>query len=393
MSCTISQNQSIYQALLDRATSYPADKVYQAKAYQKAAESVRTCNENLYYCTNYSDFLNGVSYKIEEFIAGFIKTFPANKATAPPEPNQFLTGAAKAMEDARNAAAAAAPKDVTTWPNDDAERTAFQQKLNASKNASDAASDAVRKAVLEAPIGRPLTAQQIANIINEEWSKVDELDLKRKQEREEKWKQITQRMQESQKPVVYTAENPRRSRRLINKPKVEYFTKEDEQDEIDEAIQTLCKKKGWDYSDDMPTEFEAWFPTADKWSTEKYDYKTSKYVPRTKIEMAKYWTQYISNYIKKQQKEMKLAKGLIKYCEKNNIEYEEQIDSKFAAWMADPANKKLITATYTSYGDSCSCSSCNPNAAPREAKDYSYERSPSYCVKAWFSTLKKQIIW
>lgn len=374
MSCTVSANQPIYQALLDKAASYPADKPYQAKAYKKAAESVLITNINIY---------DGVIFdtipSIGEKIWNFIDDFVANNPLKPTEP--VLTGAAKAMEDARNAAAAAAPKDVTTWPNDDAERTTFQQKLNASKNAS----DAVINAVLAAPIGQPLTAQQIASIVKEEMSKV----IEQPKPKQDTW---WGRYLDSQKPVVYTAENPRRSRRLANKPKVEYFTKEDEDDEIAEAIQTLCKKKGWSYSDDMPAEFESWFPTADKWSTEKYDYNTNKYIPRTKIEMAKYWTQNISTSIQKQLKEQKLAKGLIKYCEKNNIEYEGQMDSKFAAWMADPANKGLITVSYNRYS-SCNCSSCNPTGTPRENKEYIYDRSPSYCVKTWFSTLKKQVIW
>ena len=45
--CVISQNQPIYQALLDKATTYPADKPYQAKAYRTAAESVLSYDKNL----------------------------------------------------------------------------------------------------------------------------------------------------------------------------------------------------------------------------------------------------------------------------------------------------------------------------------------------------------
>lgn len=48
MSCTIPQNQLIYQALLNKAASYPSDKSYQAKAYNKAAEIIRTCNTDIY---------------------------------------------------------------------------------------------------------------------------------------------------------------------------------------------------------------------------------------------------------------------------------------------------------------------------------------------------------
>ena len=366
-SCTVSQNQPIYQALLDRAASYPADKVYQTKAYTKAAESVRTWNYNLY--NDYIPSIPWVGDSIEKFISGFIKTFPADKVTSPAESNQFLTGAAKAMDDARKAAAAAAPKDVTAWPNDDAARAAFQAKLAVSKVIESAAVQEAFNQVRVA-IGLPPKPIEQAKTV---WSYSSYRD--------------------SMKTPVYTAENPRRSRRNINKPKVQYFTKEDEQDEIAETIEAVCAKKGWAYSDNLIEEFNTWFPTADKYSLEKYDYNTDKYIPRSKPDVAKYWAQHYSTSLQKQQKEQKLAKGLVKYCEKNNIEYQDKMAEKFAAWMADPANKKLITSTYTSYGGACSCSSCNPNGTPRESKEYTYDRSPAYCINKWFSTLKKTIAW
>ena len=40
MTCRVPANQMIYQALLNKAASYPADKNYQAAAYRNAAESV-----------------------------------------------------------------------------------------------------------------------------------------------------------------------------------------------------------------------------------------------------------------------------------------------------------------------------------------------------------------
>lgn len=340
--CIVDENQPIYEALLDKAATYPADKTYQAKAYKKAAESISVLRHSIYYDINHLSNITNVGEKIQDFIYEFLKANPA------PLP---LTGAAKAMDDARNAAALNAPKDVTTWPDDAAERAAFQERLAASKQ------------VLTPE--EPQTVRQIDN-----W-----------------WKNWA----ENQKPVSYTAENPRRSKRLANKPKVEYFTKEDEDDEIAEAIEAVCAKKGWAYDDELVTEFNTWLPTAEKYCLEMFDYDTDKFIPRTKIQVAKEWAQYYSTSLKKQQKEQKLFKGLIKYCEKNNIEYDDVMADKLAAWMADPANKELITYTYKSYG--CICSSCNPNGTPRDVKEYSYERSTAYCIKAWFSTLKKIIVW
>jgi hypothetical protein len=204
---------------------------------------------------------------------------------------------------------------------------------------------------------------------------------------------------ESLKPVVYTAENPRRSKRVAAKPKVEYFTKEDEQDEIAEAILTVCKKKGYEFSEGLVAEFEAWLPTADKYTLEKYDYNTDKYIPRSKAEAAKEWAMYYSKSIEEQKKQQKLSKAIIKYCEKNNIEYQEVMVEKFAAWKADPANKNLVTSSYTSYNyGGCTCSGCDPTGEKKKAaaevktETTYYERTPAYCVNKWFSTLKKTIV-
>lgn len=377
MSCSVPANQPIYQALLDKAASYPADKPYQAKAYKKAAEIVAAHPGNIYSEYAGSFWFEAkpaaIGYKIEEFINKFIKANPKPVETPKAEPEitfPTLTGAAKAMDDARKAAAAAAPKDVTVWPNDDAERTAFLARVAASKEV-DVQELKTRLLAVNGQLTKPVETPQ------------------------PKQKTALDFYYESQKPVIYTPENPRRSKRLVNKPKVQYFTKEDEDDEIAEAIEAVCAKKGWVYSDDLMTEFETWLPTADKYTLEKYDYNTDKYIPRSKPEIAKVWARYDSTSLQKQQKQLKLNKGLIKYCEKNNIEYQDLMADKFAAWMADPANKPLITITYKNFGgDSCcNCTSCNPTGAPSVTSEYIYDRSPAYCINKWFSTLKKQIVW
>jgi hypothetical protein len=354
--CSVPANQPIYQALIDKAASYPADKPYQAKAYKKAAEIVAARSSNIYsefakYCA-FGQLPAGIGNSIEDFIYEFIKANPEPVAAPKPvEPTitfvaDFPAGATKAMNDARIAAAAAAPKDVTTWPkNDDAERAAFKQKVAAYY------ADEPAKAAA--------------------WSWANYL--------------------ESMKPVVYTAEKPRRSRRLANKPTPKYFTEEDEQDEIAEVIEAVCAKKDYEFSEDLITEFNTWLPTADKYTLEKYDYKTDKYIPRSKAEAAKEWAMYYSKSIQEQQKLKKFSKAIVKYCEKNNIEYNPIMDKKFSEWKADPANKKLITYTYATSG--CTCGTCDPTGTKMaNVTEYSYERGYAYCVKQWFSTLKKTVV-
>ncbi len=43
MACANPKNQMLYQHLLNKVASYPASQPYKAKAYKKAAESIRNC--------------------------------------------------------------------------------------------------------------------------------------------------------------------------------------------------------------------------------------------------------------------------------------------------------------------------------------------------------------
>ena len=364
--CSVPQNQPIYQALLDKAASYPADKPYQAKAYKKAAESVAASTCNLYNSNeSYPEMLPGIGLHIEPFIYNIINNSP--KPSAPITPANWGT---QSTETARKLAAKNAPNDVGVWPIDDAARATFQASLAASR-------------VVETPTTSQENPMITSNYLNDAWHV----------EYMKKWRdEQSAARAEYLKTPVYTPENPRRSKRVAKMPQKKYYTEEDEQDEIAEAIKTVCTKKGWVYSDDLVAEFDVWFPTADKYTLEKYDWRAAKYILREKPDVAKYWAKYYSTSLQKQHQQQRLSKGLVKYCIKNNIEYEDEMSDKFAAWMADPANKKLITHTYSSYGG-CSCSGCNPTAKALEIKEYSYDRSPTYCINKWFSTLKKTIHW
>ncbi len=83
--CYVPQNQFIYQALIDKAASYPPDKFYQANAYKNAAESILTYDKNIYdeVANNFGFPVRppNIGIKIEDFIYNFIRTNPA-----PPQP-------------------------------------------------------------------------------------------------------------------------------------------------------------------------------------------------------------------------------------------------------------------------------------------------------------------
>lgn len=82
--CAVPANQPIYQALLEKAASYSADKPYQAKAYRKAAQTVAAFNRDLYKGGEFDPWeLPYIGPKIESFINDVIDNSPAPVPVAP----------------------------------------------------------------------------------------------------------------------------------------------------------------------------------------------------------------------------------------------------------------------------------------------------------------------
>jgi len=112
--CVNPKNQSIYQALLGKAASYPASATqesYQAKAYKKVAESIAAHKKSIYDDLILGKWdwtrmcIAGIGPSIEKFINDFIE--------ANPQRPQYY--AEEAMSDARKIAAQNAPA-VTSCP-------------------------------------------------------------------------------------------------------------------------------------------------------------------------------------------------------------------------------------------------------------------------------------
>ncbi len=76
--CVNPVNQPIYNALMAHADAYPADKLYQPRAYRMAAEGVAASNNELYK-SNVFD-VPGVGPRIGKFIEDFIKMFPTTES-------------------------------------------------------------------------------------------------------------------------------------------------------------------------------------------------------------------------------------------------------------------------------------------------------------------------
>lgn len=89
--CAISANQPIYQALLDKAASYPADKTFQVTAYQKAADNVSKFTESIYDNLSHSLSKLAVGSRIRDFIIEFITTHPQPKPTTTDDDTKDVT--------------------------------------------------------------------------------------------------------------------------------------------------------------------------------------------------------------------------------------------------------------------------------------------------------------
>lgn len=85
----VPENQPIYDALLEKAASYPLSEPYKARAYRDAASSVAIWGHNIY-----TDFMihnncyeiPGVGVRIEEFIYNFIKNTTKPKPDSSDKP-------------------------------------------------------------------------------------------------------------------------------------------------------------------------------------------------------------------------------------------------------------------------------------------------------------------
>ena len=161
----------------------------------------------------------------------------------------------------------------------------------------------------------------------------------------------------------------RRSTRLASKPTPKYFSSDED---IVTVLETRCDKKGWLYSDALVTEYKAWRATASKLDTEKYDWRTGKYVAKDESDCILYWANYYSTTLKNQARHVKLNNALRKYCEEKSLKYSHSMLIELDEWVSDPANKNDINYVY--YTDSL-------------IDPVLYQpRSASHCVSKWFST-------
>ncbi len=189
---------------------------------------------------------------------------------------------------------------------------------------------------------------------------------------------------------------PRRSSRIASRPPVTYYN----DDELAVTIDEICTKFGYQYDDNLVTEFNTWLSTANTSITQKctYNYSNSDYIytPRNIQDLIAIWINKYATSLKEQQIQLRYHRAILSCCNRFGVEYDPIMDIKFAQWFQDPANKSLITDTITStiYCNTCarSLSSSFTNCTQCVQHISYHNKAHFVCVRIWFFTLNKLVI-
>ncbi len=163
---------------------------------------------------------------------------------------------------------------------------------------------------------------------------------------------------------------PRRSPRIAANSPVNYYT-DDEQ--MDDMIQAVCKWKKLYYHEGLIDEYNKWRPTAPdtitqpSWRRTEYGIMYEWLTTLSSVAVAKAEADAIK----------KLEKIIIKYCTKNGIKYEPVMLASFMRWKADPENAELITKPVP-----LNMRHWDPRTPVARCA-----RTPFDCIRVWFSTL------
>ncbi len=135
--------------------------------------------------------------------------------------------------------------------------------------------------------------------------------------------------------------------------------------DIAKAIQDTCNTLAWTYTsdiNDLVTEFNKWFPTADNKYTHTYNKNINQYVIKHTPKVVQSWIEKVSMEFHQQRQHHIYYKEIISYCTKYGFTYNPLMNTYFIQWLEHPDNTS-----------------------------YSYKVTHKKCVHIWFSTLKKTV--
>jgi hypothetical protein len=421
--CTVPANEPTYQALLDKAASYPAEKVYQARAYRQAAEKLRTHTMDLFGIEDRTceliDYLGAYwGPHVAEFIENFIV---ANKPSrpkclwAPANEPIYKALLAKAAE----ATAAGKIWSARAWTTSAEKMSAATIDLVTAYGTPERGTDEYYDVL--GNFG-PKARELIGN-----YCKNEAVERRRAQMMSEGgadcfvpannglYNALLYRA--SKASNKYSAKHytdaaakvlasPRslpdawavgRGEEAISDLKVgppivayikyycneikggkvfKYPTTDDEK--VVEALKIYCIKNDHTYSDSMPEEYKKWLPNASKWDLEEYDYKTRQYKPKSVADLPAHWAANYFAALKPLNLANKYKQGVINYCKRNNIVYQPLMLERLNSWR-EANNDKLVYR-----GPLCGCTE-------RCSEPTIYPLGHTAIINRWFATLPKSV--
>jgi hypothetical protein len=332
MSCTIPVNEPIYKALLQKAASYPPEKVYQIRAYHAAAEKMSAVTIDLvanYGTCEYFKVLDKFGPKALELIDDYCM----NAASEKRRTQMMSPGGADCFVPGNNGL-----YNALLY------RAAKASNKYAAKHYTDAAAK-----VLASPRSLP-----------DAWA------VGRGEE-------AIENLGVGPSIVAYIKHycNEIKGGKVFKYPSTD-------DEKAEEALKIYCIKNGYTYSAALLEEYKRERPNIPSWRKKKYNYHTQKSEARTDAEVATLWAQLYSETLRPQPETNKYKQGVINYCKRNNIVYQPLMLERLNVWRE--ANKDTLRVEQWWWG---------PDAA---GKPTSYPLSSTAVIRRWFATLPKTVV-
>lgn len=136
----------------------------------------------------------------------------------------------------------------------------------------------------------------------------------------------------------------RRSARLAAKPRVSYYTPQNERDDVAITIEDYCKKNNLIYTDQLVDDFYNYLKEYPRYMYQKWHSPSQSYRSTSIIDKANTWAKYDSKTLYNQTYINTLHSSFIRYCENNHIHYTPLIYDKFISWYNHSDNYWLINS-------------------------------------------------
>jgi DNA polymerase/3'-5' exonuclease PolX len=433
MSCSIPANQPIYQALLNKAASYPADQ-WRASAYRGAAETVRKYNANIYdEFAEYNGFAGYKPMAIGKSTEQFIREFINSQKSVPPTPVEVSSKCAipanepiykVLLEKAADAEASGLTWKARAWRTSAEKMSAVDIDLVANYGTQEyykvldkfgpkaweliddyccaapslqAAADVEkRRTQMMSEEGADCFVPGNNGLYNALLYRAFKASNKYSAKR---YTDAATKVLASHRNISYAWSAGQGEEAIENlgvcssiAAYIKYYCNEikggkvfkypsTDDEKAEEALKVYCIKNNYTYSDEILKEYKKWLPTATKWDLEKFEYDANEYVSRSVAELASQWAENYSKTLLPQHLANKYVKALMNYCKWNNIVYQPKMLEKLNAWREANKEKTLKKVSHH-WAEASKQAGCAVGTYPLE---------PHAVIGRWFATLPKTV--